>query len=108
MKYIITFSNDLRTEIEVNDGEVEVLRAVNGWGNPVPAENIKVEKIKSPGCMDTSLPGYMDISLLAHKGSVADALRELATYIEEWDSDENTEYPTQYESDTCVAEIKEA
>ena len=47
MKYIITFSNDLRTEIEVNDGEVKVLHAVNGWGNPVPAENIKVEKIIS-------------------------------------------------------------
>lgn len=45
MKYIITFSGDLRAEIEVNDGEVKVLHAVNGWGNPVPAENIKIEKI---------------------------------------------------------------
>ena len=46
MRYTITFGNDLRAEIEVSDdGEVKVLRAVNGWGNPVPAENIKVEKI---------------------------------------------------------------
>lgn len=47
------------------------------------------------------------ISLDAAKGSVADALRELADYIEECDSDKSTEYPTQYESDICVAEFKE-
>lgn len=45
MRYTITFGSDLRAEIEVNDSEVKVLRAVNGWGNPVPTENIKIEKI---------------------------------------------------------------
>lgn len=47
------------------------------------------------------------INLAADKGSVADALRELASYIEEWDSDGSTEYPTQYESTICVAQITE-
>ena len=47
------------------------------------------------------------ITIVADRGSVADALRELATYIEEWDSDESTEYPTQYESAICVAQITE-
>mgnify|MGYP003291942102 CR=1 FL=1 len=47
------------------------------------------------------------LSISADKGSVADALRELAAYIEEWDSDKSTEYPTQYESNICVAEITE-
>ena len=45
MKYTITFGGDLKAEVEVTDGEIKVLRAVNGWGYPVPAENIKIEKI---------------------------------------------------------------
>ena len=47
------------------------------------------------------------ITIVADKGSVANALRELATYIEEWDSDESTEYPIHYESAICMALITE-
>ena len=47
------------------------------------------------------------LSISADKGSVADALRQLANYIEECDSDESSEYPTQYESSICAAEITE-
>ena len=49
------------------------------------------------------------LSISADKGSVADALRQLANFIEEFEPDENSnsEYPTQYESNICVAEITE-
>lgn len=47
------------------------------------------------------------ISICADKGAVADSLRQLANYIEEYDSDNGSDYPSQYESDICVAEITE-
>lgn len=49
------------------------------------------------------------ISISADKGSVADALRQLANFIEEFEPDENSgsDYPTQYESNICVAQITE-
>lgn len=43
MKYTISFAGDLRAEVEVKDDKIKVLNAVNGWGNPVPVENIKIE-----------------------------------------------------------------
>ena len=52
-------------------------------------------------------PKQIKLDIIADRGHVADALRELATYIEEWDCDESTEYPSQYESDICAAEITE-
>ena len=43
MKYTITFGGDFKAEVEVTDGGIKVLRAVNGWGNPVPTENIRIK-----------------------------------------------------------------
>lgn len=57
--------------------------------------------------LENSAVTKVHISLDANKGSVADALRELADCIEERDSDKSTEYPIQYASDICVAEINE-
>ena len=45
----------------------------------------------------------ISISLCADEGHVADALRALANYIEECDTENG--YPTQYESNICCAEI---
>lgn len=50
-----------------------------------------------------SMARQISISLCADEGHVSDALRDLASYIEECDTEKG--YPTQYESNICCAEI---
>jgi hypothetical protein len=45
--YQIDFGNHLRTQIKVSNNKIQVEGAINGWGNGVPLNEIKViEKLK--------------------------------------------------------------
>ncbi|HVW99763.1 MAG TPA: hypothetical protein VHA52_04945 [Candidatus Babeliaceae bacterium] len=45
--YQINFGNDLRVEISFSFNSVEVVRAVNGWGNTVDLKYIIINQIKN-------------------------------------------------------------
>lgn len=47
----------------------------------------------------------INISASIDAGHVADSLRELANFIEEYSDESSNTYPRQYESATCVAEL---
>lgn len=40
----IVFGNHLMALLEITDNEVKVIAAVNGWGNPVDLETIKINQ----------------------------------------------------------------
>ena len=39
----ITFGNHFKTKFRIVDNRIEILDAINGWGDNVPKEEIKVE-----------------------------------------------------------------
>ena len=43
--YEINFDGHLKCQIEVAEGKLNVLKAMNGWGDGIPTEDIKIETI---------------------------------------------------------------
>lgn len=42
--YEIEFGNHLLALIEVENNEIKVIASINGWGNPIEIETIKITK----------------------------------------------------------------
>lgn len=49
MKYEIDFGGHLLAVIEVNCDKINVLSAMDGWGNPVPQNNIAISSVEEGG-----------------------------------------------------------
>jgi len=45
--YQIDFGNHLRCKIKVTDNKIEVEGAMNGWGNPVPSNEVIVVELNN-------------------------------------------------------------
>ena len=43
-EYEIEFGNHLLALIEVENNEIKVIASINGWGNPIEIETIKITK----------------------------------------------------------------
>jgi|GEM_PF-3328806 hypothetical protein len=44
-KYEIDFGNHLRAGLQIKNDEVEIIGAVNGWGDNVPLSEVLIKKI---------------------------------------------------------------
>lgn len=43
---IINFNGNCKAKIQVVNGKVKVLNAIDGWGNPIDLSKIIIEKVK--------------------------------------------------------------